>query len=83
MAADSAASAPDRLHVVLSTGDKVYAARWEGHAFRKLELDEQGDVRAIWSAADGALFFVLEGKANTPKKGKAELIRVPPLSRVW
>jgi hypothetical protein len=72
------ASAPDRLHVVLSTGEKVYAARWEGQAFRKLELNEEGTVRAIWTAADGALFFVLEGKANTPKKGKAELLRVLP-----
>lgn len=72
------ASAPDRLHVVLSTGEDVYAARWEGQAFRKLELNEKGAVRAIWTAADGALFFVLEGKANTPKKGKAELLRVLP-----
>jgi hypothetical protein len=76
------AGAPDRAHVVLSTGEEVYAARWEGQAFRKIELKDKGDVRATWTAADGALFFVLESKAPNAKKGTAELVRVLPSGEV-
>ena len=77
-----AASAPDRAHVVISTGEKVYAARWEGQAFRKIELEEEGEVRAIWTAADGALFFVLQARSPTAKKGMVELVRVLPSGEV-
>lgn len=70
------AAARDKAYAVLSTGDKVYAARWDGQAFRKVELQAEGDVRAIWTAADGTLFLVLQLKSSTPKLAKAELLRL-------
>jgi hypothetical protein len=76
------AGAPDRAHVVLSTGDRVYAARWDGQALRKIELKDEGDVRSIRTTADGALFFVLQPKSAGAKKTKAELVRVLPSGEV-
>lgn len=70
------AAARDKAYAVLSTGDKVYAARWDGQAFRKVELQAEGDVRAVWTAADGTLFFVLQLRSSTPKQAKAELLRL-------
>ncbi len=91
------AAAPDRAYAVLTTGERVYAARWDGKAFRKVELAAEGDVRAIWATGDGAVFLLLRTKAATPKAGMTELLRVTagaevarsapfaasPASRVW
>jgi hypothetical protein len=70
------ANAQGRLHVMLSTGSRVYAARWDGQAFRKIELQDEGEVRSMWTAADGTLFFVLQPRSTTGKKTLAELVRV-------
>ena len=71
------AGARDRVHVALSTGDKVYVARWDGRAFRKIEIADEGEVRGLWTAADGALFLVVQPKPSNPKR-PAELLRVLP-----
>jgi hypothetical protein len=70
------ASAPDRAYAVLSGESGVYAARWDGRAFRKLEFTAERDALAAWAAADGTLFMVLALKSPTPKTAKAELVRV-------
>ncbi|HSN97387.1 MAG TPA: hypothetical protein VLS89_03780 [Candidatus Nanopelagicales bacterium] len=91
------AGSRDRAHAVLSTGAEVYAARWDGQSFRKLALQAEGDVRAIWTAADGTLFAVLQQRSTTPRNAKGELLRITldgqlsrsptftvnPLTRVW
>ncbi len=70
------ASAPDRAYAVLSGESGVYAARWDGRAFRKLEFTAERDALAAWAAADGTLFMLLASKSPTPKTTKAELVRV-------
>jgi hypothetical protein len=70
------AGSPKSVFAMLSTGERVYLARWDGAAARKLELDASGDVSSVWATADGALFFILK------QKFKAELWRVLPSGQV-
>ncbi len=71
-----AASSAKSAFVALSTGELAYFARWDGAAFRKLEVEASGDVSSVWATPDGALFFILL------QKGKAELWRVMPSGEV-